>query len=221
MCFTCTNAGREWTGVRTIAKIVWKLASGHHFCRRPTIHVGLIEYDVGSHVCWPGGQHLLLAHHKIGSIEACQFETVAVRDGVGRTGLDTVSAKNAAVVVDVINLGVTLCAADAVLRSVLGGFDINTVRRTSCGAEEASDALLQAVFVALQNVRAPETGFNAGTAQRALPIGIVLDDRGPEHLRKGDAHALGDRGNVLQNRHVFASIPKEMRNVVLERAKWG
>src|SRR6201993_909208 len=89
------------------SKGVSKLAPVHHFCGSAAVHVGLIEYNVGSHVCWPGGQHLLLAHHEIGSVETRQFESVSVRDSVGRTGLDTVSAKNAAVVVDVIDLGVT------------------------------------------------------------------------------------------------------------------
>src|SRR6476646_10466018 len=103
------------------------LAAGHHFCRRPTVHVGLIKYDVGSHVCWPGGQHHLLAVHQIGGVEGRQLETVAVSDGVGRTGLDTISAENAAVVVDVVDLGIALSATDAVFSGVLGGFDINAV----------------------------------------------------------------------------------------------
>ena len=77
---------------------------------------------------------MLLAHHEIGSVEACQFESVSVRDGVGRTGLDTVSAKNAAVVVDVINLGVALAAADAKLIGIFGRFDIDALGRAGRGS---------------------------------------------------------------------------------------
>ena len=43
-------------------------------------------------------------------VEAGEFEAMAVCDGIGWTGLDTVTAEDAAVVVDVIDLGVTLCA---------------------------------------------------------------------------------------------------------------
>src|SRR4051812_47860666 len=103
------------------------LASRHHFCRRSTIDVGLIENDVGSHMCWPGGQHLLLAIDKIGSVERCQFEPVAVRDGVRGAGLDAVSAKYAAVVIDVVDLSVAFGAADSVLGGILGSLDIDAV----------------------------------------------------------------------------------------------
>src|SRR5215831_12153040 len=122
---TYTNAGREWTGVNS--KIALNLAAGHHFCRRPTIHVGLIEYDVGSHMCWPGGQHHLLAVHQIGRAEGRQFKSVAVCDRISRAGLNTVSAEDATVVVDVIDLGVAFGATDAVFGGVLGRFNINAV----------------------------------------------------------------------------------------------
>src|SRR5438477_6638261 len=93
---------------------VLNLAPRHHFCRRPTIHVGLIEYDVGSHVCWPRGQHLLLAHDKIGSVKGRQLKAVPVRNRIRGTRLDTISTENAAVVVDIVNLGVTLGATDPI-----------------------------------------------------------------------------------------------------------
>src|SRR5581483_4086475 len=95
------------------------LAPRHHFRRRTAIHVGLVEYDVGSHVRWPGGQHLLLAVNQIGGVKGRQFESMTVRDGVGGTGLHAISAENAAVVIDVVNLGVALGAADAVFGGIL------------------------------------------------------------------------------------------------------
>ena len=56
-----------------------------------------------------------------------------------------------------------------------------------------------AAAVAEQHMRAAESSFNAGAPQWALPVRIVLDDRGPEHLRKRDAHAFGNRGNIFQH----------------------
>jgi len=187
------------------------LASRHHFCRRPTIHVGLIENDVCPHVCWPGGQHHLLAVDQIGSVESCQLKSVAMGDRVGRAGLDTISAENTAVIVDVIDLGVTLGATDAILRRILGRFNVDAVGRARSCAQKASHALLQSVFVALQHVRATETCLNSGSAQGSFPIRIVLHGRGLEHLHERDAHSLGDGGDIFQNGHVSISISKPMR----------
>ncbi len=175
------------------------LAPRHHFHRRPTVHVRLIEYDVGSHMCWPGGQHLLLAHHEIGCIEGCQLESMAMRDRVRWASLDAISAENAAVVIDVIDLGVAFRATDTVLCGVLSSLDIDAIGGAIRRAQEAGHTLFQPIFVPLQDVGAAEAGFNARSAQRTLAIRIVFHDRGLEHLRKGDAHPLGDRRDVLQH----------------------
>jgi hypothetical protein len=175
------------------------LAPRHHFCRRPTIHVGLIEYDVRSHVCWPRGQHLLLAHDQIGRVKGRQFKAVTVRDGISRTGLHTVSAENTAVVVDVVDLGVALSAADAIFSGVLGSLDINAVGWAIGRTQEAGNAFFQAIFVALQHMRAAVTCLNPGSPQGAFAIRIIVHDRRLEHLREGDAHALGDRRDIFQH----------------------
>ena len=76
------------------------------------IRVGL-QGEVGT-----GGdlnQHLLLAVNQRGGVVAGDFKGVAVGDGIGRAGLDAESAENAAIVVDVVNLGVALAATDAEL----------------------------------------------------------------------------------------------------------
>src|SRR5579872_7413812 len=136
-----------------------------------------------------------------------------VRNRVGRTSLHTIPTKNAPVVIDVVDFGVALGAAYTVLCGVVGGFDINTIRRTIGGAEETCDALFEPVFVALQNVSAAETSFNAGSAERTFAVGIILHRRGLEHLHEGDAHAFGDGGDVLQHRHTFLVYPKDAREV--------
>ena len=182
-------------------KIRWLLAARNQLRGRPTVHVGLIENDVRSHVCWPGGQHLLLAHHEVGSIKACQFKTVAVRDGVGRTRFHAVSAENAAVIVDVVDLGVALGAADAIFRSVFCGLDVNAVGWAGRRAQETRDALFQAILIPLQYVRSAKASLQARSAQRAFTVRVVLDDCRIEHLPKGDAHPLGDGRDILQHRH--------------------
>ena len=117
-----------------VRKLISKSAPRHHFCRRPTIHVGPIEYDVGSHVRWLGSQHHLLGVNEIGSVKGGKFESVAMRDGVRGARLYAVSAKNTAVVVDVVNLGVALGATDTILGRVFGRLDVNAIRRAVCRA---------------------------------------------------------------------------------------
>src|SRR5712671_3423683 len=48
---------------------------------------------------------------------------------------------------------------------------------------------------------AAEACFDTRPAQWAFAIRIILDDSGLEHLHEGDAHALGNGGDVFQNRH--------------------
>src|SRR5579859_4145242 len=201
---------------REVVPEILSSASRHHFRWCSPVHVGLIENDVGAHVCWPGGQHLLLTVHEIGRIEGRQFKSVAVRDRVRRTRLYAVTAKNASVVVNVINLGVALGATDAVLRRVLSGFNINAVRRAGGRAEEAGYTLFQPVFIALQHVRAAEAGFDARATQGVLAVGIVLDGRRLKHLHEGGAHALGDGGDIFQNRHAYSVYRKTLYIV-----RWG
>jgi hypothetical protein len=53
-------------------------------------------------------QHVFLAHHQIGGVQRGELKTVAVGNGIGRTSFNAVSAEDAAVVVDVVDLGVAL-----------------------------------------------------------------------------------------------------------------
>src|SRR5689334_13460655 len=70
---------------------------------------------------------LLFAVHQVAGVVSGQFEPVAMGDGVSGTGLNAVAAEDAAVVIDVVNLGVTLSAADPILRGVLGSLNVNAV----------------------------------------------------------------------------------------------
>ena len=150
---------------------------------------------------WPGGEHLLFAVDQVAGVKAGEFEAVSVGDGICGTGLDAISAENTSVVVDVVNLGVALRSADPVFGRIFRSLNVNAVRGTGCRAQEAGHALFQSVLVALQDVHTAETFLEHGAPQRSRPVGIVLYLRGLEHLHEGDAHALGDGGNILQDRH--------------------
>src|SRR5438094_4705175 len=105
-------------------------------------------------MCRPRRQQLLFAIDQIRRIEGCKFEAVAMRDRIGRTSFHAITAKNAAVVVNVINLGVPLSATHPLLRRVLVRLNINAICRTVCSAQKTSDAFLQAVLISLQNMHA-------------------------------------------------------------------
>ena len=149
----------------------------------------------------PGREQLLFAIYEIRRIECRQLESVAVRDGVGGAGLNAISAKNAAVVINVIDLGVAFCTAHAVFGGILGGLNVNAIRRAIGRAQKAGHALFQAIFIALKHVHAAETLLKLRAAQRSGAVGIVLDDRRLEHLFKRDAHAFGDGGDVFDDGH--------------------
>jgi hypothetical protein len=133
----------------------------------------------------PGFEELLLAVDHGADVVGSELEAVSVSDGVCGAGFDAIAAENAAGVVDVVDLGVTVGVGDAVVGGVLGGFDVNALRGAGGGAEEASDALFESVFVALQNV-------DAAIARLEMHrlVGIVLRGGLPPHGDEGDFEAL-------------------------------
>src|SRR5258708_26723599 len=124
-----------------------------------------------------------------------------MRDRIGRASFHAIPTENTSIVIYVVDAGVALGPADAVLGSVIGSFNVDAVGRARRGAKEGGHTLLQSIFVALERVGAAEAGFDARPAKRTLAIGIVFDGGRLEHLHEGDAHALGDSGDVLKNRH--------------------
>ena len=179
------------------------LAPRNHLLRSPTVHVGLIEHNVRSHVCWPGGQHLLLAVNQIAGVKRCQLEPVPVRNRVCRTSLHAISAKDTSIVIDVVDLGVALGAADAVFGGVICSLDVDAIRGTIGGAEEAGHAFFQAVFVALQDVHAAKTFLKFRAFQGAVAVGIVFDDRWLKHLLQSDGHSLSYGSDVFDHGHAL------------------
>src|SRR5215471_12034390 len=110
-------------------------------------------------------------------------------DGVGRAGLHAVSAKNTAVVIDVVDASVTLAAGDADLIGVFRRFNIDAVGRAGRGTEEAGHAFFKTVLVALEDVHTA-----VALLELRRLVGIVFGDRGRHHFPEGHAHALGNGG---------------------------
>jgi hypothetical protein len=144
---------------------------------------------------------------------------VAVGDGVSRAGFNAVAAKDTAVVVDVINLGVSLSAADAVLFSVLGSLNINAVRRAGGGAKKAGHALFQAVFIALQLMQSAEALLKYRALIGELLVGIVLNDGGSKHLTEGNGHALGNAGQIAKDRHKPSIMANRQGDKILRNCR--
>ena len=106
-----------------------------------------------------GLQQLFLAVDQRVGVVGGDFKIVAVGNGVAGAGFHAIAAEDAAVVVDVVNLGVALRGADAVVAGILRRLDVDAIGRAGRGAQEAGDALLQAIFIAAQNVDAAIAGF--------------------------------------------------------------
>ena len=102
----------------------------------------MIEYRIGSHVGRHGRQHLLFPVNQVGGIKRGDFKTVTMRDRVRGASFHAVSTKNAAVVIDVINLGVSLRAAYPILSRVFRRLDVYAIRRTIRRAQKARYTLL-------------------------------------------------------------------------------
>src|SRR5438874_1025096 len=152
-------------------------------------------------MCWSRSQQLLFPINQIRRVEGCQFKSMPVSNGVRRAGLNTVSAKNATVVIDVVNLGVTFSAAHTVLGRVLCCLNIDAIGRAIGCAKKTRHTLLQPVLIALQNMYAAKPFLDSRPPQWPWAIGIVLHNGRLEHLHEGDAHSLGDGGNIPKNRH--------------------
>src|SRR3712207_265478 len=91
-----------------------------------------------------GDEEVVLGLEEVGARVDRQLEVEAVGDGVLRARLDAEAAEDAAAVVDVVDLGVALVHAGALLgrARVVVRDDVDAVGRAGGGAEVAGDALL-------------------------------------------------------------------------------
>jgi hypothetical protein len=117
-----------------------------------------------------------------------ELESMTMSNRVGGAGLDAVSAKNAARIIDVVDGGVAFGGGDAIGFCVFGGFDIDAARWTGGRAKKAGNALLESVLIALQDVDAAITRLKMHRL-----VGIIFGGRLSPKIAKGDAEALGQR----------------------------
>src|SRR4051794_30169142 len=123
-------------------------------------------------------QHLL-GEDQVRAVVVGHLVVVAHGDRVERARDLAVAAEDAAREVDLVDGGVALARADAVLRRVLGGDDADAVGGARGRAQRAADALLEArVLEAVQLVAPTEARVD-----RRLLLG-VLDRVGPLHVAR-------------------------------------
>src|SRR2546427_9826541 len=96
---------------------------------------------------------------------------MSMSDGVSGTGLNTITAEDAAGIIDIIDFRVALAGGNAFGVGVLGGLDVDAVGRTGSGAEEASHKLIKTLLITVQDV-------NAEIARLKMDrlIGMIFND---------------------------------------------
>ena len=127
---------------------------------------------------------------------------MAVRDGIRGAGFDAVTAKNAAVVIDVVDLGIALGAGNSLFGGVFGGLNVDAIRWARSGAQETGYAFFQAVFIPLQHMPAAVALFKLRSAHRSRAIRIVLHLGRLEDFSEGDTHSFGNGCEIAHNRHI-------------------
>src|SRR5579885_3122656 len=113
---------------------------------------------------------------------------MTVRDRIGRASLHAIAAENAAGVINVVNGSVPFAGGNPVRVRVLGRLNVDAICRARSRAQEASYALFQAVFIAVQDVNSPVSRLKMDRLVR-----VILRHRFAEHVLEGDAEALHHR----------------------------
>src|SRR5208282_4659777 len=93
---------------------------------------------------WSNGlffEELFLAVDQGINVVRGELKAVSVGNRVRRTRFDTVTAENAARIIDIVNAGVALPRGDSAGIRIFGGFDVDAIRRARRSAEKASNAL--------------------------------------------------------------------------------
>ena len=135
--------------------------SGARWCRGS--HPGRgVEVFAGTPVLpWEMLGHAVVADDEfvlgvdgVGPAGERELEHLRLGDGLGGAGLDAEIAVDAAQVVDLVDEAVALARRDRRLGVVLGTAHVDAAGGTHTGAELATDALLHAVLVAVQDMTA-------------------------------------------------------------------
>src|SRR3954470_24039973 len=144
-------------------------------------------------------QHLL-GEDQVRAVVVGHLVVVAHGDRVERARDLAVAAEDAAREVDLVDGGVALARADAVLRRVLGGDDADAVGGARGRAQRAADALLEArVLEAVQLVAPAEARVDRRLLLGVLDRRRTLDEAGEgrfEALERRAERAIGARGRA-------------------------
>jgi hypothetical protein len=159
----------------------------------------LLRREWLARICRHGNQQGFFAIDQIAGIERGQLKAVAVRDGVRGAGFNAVTAEDAAVIVNVIDLGVAFRAADALLFRIVCGFNVNAIGRARGRAKKTGNALFQTVFIALQLMQPAETFLKNRALIGQLLVGIILNNGGSKHLPQSHGHSLRDASKIAKD----------------------
>ena len=72
---------------------------------------------------------MLLAIDQRIDVVGSEFESVAMRDRIGRASLDAIPAENAARIIDIVDFRVALAGRNSVCVRVLCSLEVNAIRR--------------------------------------------------------------------------------------------
>src|SRR3954467_9092560 len=160
-------------------------------------------------------QHLL-GEDEVGAVVVGHLVVVAHRDRVERAGDLAVPTEDAARQVDLVDRGVALAGAHAVLGRVLCRDDADAVGRARGGAQRAADALLEAgVGEAVEAVPAAEARVDGRLLLRVLerrrPLGDARERglQAAQRLTERAVEAAGAAGlrGALNGNDVVAGSP--------------
>ena len=101
---------------------------------------------------------------------------MSVRDRIGGASLDTIAAKDASRIVDVVNAGVAFAGGDALRLGIFGGLHVDAAGGARRRAQEAAHTLFQPVFVSVQNVNPAIAGLEVDRL-----FGIIFSNGFPQH----------------------------------------
>ena len=110
-------------------------------------------------------------------------------DRVRGACFDAVTAEYAARIVDIVNAGVAFSGGDPIGIGIFGSLDVDAIRRTSRGAEKASNTFLEPGLIAVQNMNPTVARLEMYRLE-----GIVLGDRFTKHIAESHAESLHQRG---------------------------
>jgi hypothetical protein len=97
-----------------------------------------------------------LGVNRVGPVGERELEHLGLSNGLGRTCFDAQVAVNAAEIVDLVDVPVTLTRANGVVHGVIESTDVDAVGGTDTGTEFTADALLKTIGVTVELVTAME-----------------------------------------------------------------